>query len=324
MDAATAADAGVNTAENSAGSAVLRPPHNPLVTPLLTDMYQITMAYSYCAPPRALRCPNREPRLVCRSPTDRCVLTCRRRRRRRRAGFNGKHEDNAVYDLFFRKNPFGGEFTIFCGLEDCIRFIANFKFTEAQINYLKSIMPAVDQGFFEWLASVDCSQVRVYGLKEGAVCFPRVPLLRIEGPLAVCQMLETPLLNLCNYATLVCTCAARLKVAAGPGKGLLEFGARRAQGPDGAISASRYSYIGGFDGTSNVQVSQYAQRGGLSLPSYIRHLSTMPLACLALALLWLCRWPRSGPALALRPCSGPAAGALALSPHPSSSRRRQV
>lgn len=169
------------------------------------------------------------------------------------AGFNGKHEEDAVYDLFFRKNPFGGEFTVFCGLEECIRFIANFSFTTEHVEYLRKIMPAVDTGFFDWLETVDCSKVRVHGLKEGSVCFPRVPLLRVEGPLAICQMLETPLLNLCNYSTLVCTCAARLKVAAGPGKGLLEFGARRAQGPDGAVSASRYSYIGGFDGTSNVQ-----------------------------------------------------------------------
>ncbi len=182
-----------------------------------------------------------------------------------RAGFNGKHEENAVYDLFFRKNPFGGEFTIFCGLEECVRFIANFAFTPEQVEYLRKIMPAVDPGFFEWLETVDCSKVRVYALKEGSVCFPRVPLMRIEGPLAVCQMLETPLLNLCNYATLVCTCAARLKVAAGPGKGMLEFGARRAQGPDGAVSASRYSYIGGFDGTSNVQV-----RGSRAAPALFR------------------------------------------------------
>ena len=201
-------------------------------------MYQITMAYSYW--------------------------------------FNAKHEQTSVYDLFTRKNPFGaqpacslplrlltpragptaragGEFTIFCGLEECVRFIANFSFSDEQVDYLRSIMPAADPAFFDWLATVDCSKVSVYALEEGTVCFPRVPLLRIEGPLAVCQMLETPLLNLCNYATLVCTCAARLKVAAGPGKQLLEFGARRAQGPDGAISASRYSYIGGFDGTSNVQ-----------------------------------------------------------------------
>ena len=188
---------------------------NPLSNALCTDMYQITMAYSFW--------------------------------------FNNRHDDEASYDLFFRKNPFGGEYTVFCGLEECVRLVSNFGFTPEQIAYLRSVMPECGDDFFDWLGKLDCSGVRVYALQEGTVCFPRIPLLRVEGPLAICQMLETPLLNCVNYPTLVATNAARLKVAAGEGKGLLETGLRRAQGPDGAVSGSRYAFIGGFDGTSNVQ-----------------------------------------------------------------------
>ncbi|CAL4920006.1 unnamed protein product [Urochloa decumbens] len=113
-------------------------------------------------------------------------------------------------------------------------------------------MPTCEDGFFEYLSSIDCSDVEVYAIPEGYVVFPKVPLMRIEGPVAVVQLLETPFLSLVNYASLVTTNAARHRLVAGKSKNLLEFGLRRAQGPDGGISASRYSYMGGFDATSNV------------------------------------------------------------------------
>ncbi|KAL6044059.1 Nicotinate phosphoribosyltransferase [Balamuthia mandrillaris] len=190
-------------------------PINAFVTPLLTDLYQVTMAYAYWK--------------------------------------NGSHEDPSVFDLFFRKNPFGGEFTIFAGLEEVIRYVNSFSFRPSQIEQLKQVMPpGCDPEFYDWLATVDSSKVRVVALKEGSLVFPRIPMIRVEGPLAICQMLETTLLTLVNYPSLVATNAARHRLAAGPDKTLLEFGCRRAQGPDGAVSASRYAYIGGCDGTSDV------------------------------------------------------------------------
>jgi nicotinate phosphoribosyltransferase len=189
-------------------------PRNEFKRALLTDFYELTMAYAYFK--------------------------------------SGKHEDPAVFDLFFRKNPFGGEFTIFAGLSEVLRFVRDFRFTVEDIAYICSVMPHCEEGFREWLRTIDCSRVRIYAIAEGSVVFPRVPLLRVEGPLGVTQLLESALLNLVSYPSLVTTNAARMKMAAGEGKTMVEFGLRRAQGPDGAVSASRYSYLGGFAGTSNV------------------------------------------------------------------------
>jgi len=191
-------------------------PTNHFVNALLTDLYQLTMAYCYWK--------------------------------------QGRHEDQAVFDLFFRKCPFDGEFAIFAGLEECLRFLASFHFTDSDIQFLATVIHA-EKEFFDWLRNLDVSKVSVYALSEGSVTFPLVPLLRVQGPLAVCQLLETTLLNLINYASLVATNAARFRLAVGD-KSLLEFGLRRAQGPDGGVSASRYTYLGGFDATSNVLASK--------------------------------------------------------------------
>lgn len=193
-------------------------PHNHYVDPMLTDLYQISMAYAYWV--------------------------------------NGRQDEEAVFDLFFRKSPFKGEFTVFAGLDECLRFIANFKFTAEQVDWLRQKFPTWKSGFFDYLATVSAEKIKVYAIPEGTVVFPRVPLIRIEGPLAVAQLMETTLLVLVNYASLVTTNAARHRIAAGPDVSLLEFGLRRAQGPDGAMSASRYAYMGGFDGTSNVKAGQ--------------------------------------------------------------------
>lgn len=188
---------------------------NSVVQPLLTDLYQITMAYAYWK--------------------------------------SGKIDDQAVFDLFFRTNPFNGEFTIFAGLEECLKFMENFHYSETDIEYLKHALPqGIEEEFFDYLSQLTAKDVTLFALKEGSVAFPRVPLIKVAGPLIIVQLLETTLLTLVNYASLMATNAARYRMVAGRHINLLEFGLRRAQGPDGGLSASKYAYIGGFDGTSNV------------------------------------------------------------------------
>ncbi|CAF1594305.1 unnamed protein product, partial [Adineta steineri] len=156
-------------------------------------------------------------------------------------------------DLYFRKNPFGGEFTLFAGLEECLKFINNYKFQSSDIDYLRTTLPNyIEKEFYDYLSALNMNDIKIYALPEGSVVFPRLPLLRIEGPILKGQLLETTLLTLVNYASLVATNAARFRATTGPDKSFHEFGLRRAQGPDGGLSASKYCYLGGFDGTSNV------------------------------------------------------------------------
>ncbi|NXX60433.1 PNCB phosphoribosyltransferase, partial [Scopus umbretta] len=123
----------------------------------------------------------------------------------------------------------------------------------ADVAYLRSVLPSTtEDAFFDYLATLDASEVTVSAMPEGSVVFAKVPFVQVKGPLLVVQLLETTLLCLVSYASLVATNAARFRLLAGPDMKLMEIGLRRAQGPDGALSASKYSYVGGFDYTSNV------------------------------------------------------------------------
>merc|ERR1711936_986905 len=116
-----------------------------------------------------------------------------------------------------------------------------------------TVLPSnVEQEFYDFLQQLTPREVTVAALAEGSVCFPRIPLMTITGPLIIVQLLETTFLTLVNFASLITTNASRYRIAAGKDIKLLEFGLRRAQGPDGGLAASKYAYIGGFDGTSNV------------------------------------------------------------------------
>ncbi|XP_064910695.1 nicotinate phosphoribosyltransferase isoform X1 [Columba livia] len=165
----------------------------------------------------------------------------------------GRHRAPAAAELFFRRGPFRGAFALGAGLAEGLRCLRAFRFSAADVAYLRSVLPSTtEDAFFDYLATLDASEVTVTAVPEGSVVFARVPFLQVKGPLLVVQLLETMLLCLVNYASLVATNAARFRLLAGPDVKLMEMGLRRAQGPDGALSASKYSYIGGFDCTSNI------------------------------------------------------------------------
>lgn len=184
---------------------------------LLTDFYQLTMACGYWR--------------------------------------NGSHEKDAVFHLFFRKQPFGSGFSIACGLGDAIEYLRGLRFQEDELTYLATLtgndgQPLFPAAFLDYLRKLEWA-CTVDAIPEGTVVFPHEPLLRVRGPLIQCQLVETALLNLLNFQTLVATKAARVCFAA-QGDPVVEFGLRRAQGVDGGLSASRAAFVGGCTGTSNV------------------------------------------------------------------------
>lgn len=168
---------------------------------------------------------------------------------------SGRASRRSSFHLFFRRPPFKGGFTVACGLESVIDFIQNFAYDDSDLDYLRTIKnpsgtPFFEETFLAMLKTLRLS-VDVHAIPEGNVVFPYEPLLRVEGPLLECQLLEAPLLNLINFPTLIATKAARVCLAA-QGDPVMEFGMRRAQGVDGALTASRACYVGGCSSTSNV------------------------------------------------------------------------
>lgn len=184
---------------------------------LLTDLYQLTMAYGYWK--------------------------------------SGQHNRESVFQLFFRRPPFQGGFTLIAGLQHVVDYLENFRFEEEDIAYLANIKNKNNKALFskeflDYLSTLKFS-CHLDAVPEGTILFPEEPILRIQGPIIQCQIFESCLLNLINFSSLIATKAARICLAA-EGDMVLEFGLRRAQGIDGALTASRSAYIGGCEATSNV------------------------------------------------------------------------
>jgi nicotinate phosphoribosyltransferase len=160
---------------------------------------------------------------------------------------NGDGEDPAIFDYFFRKLPFGGGYAVFAGLEVRLEVLEELRFDDSDITYLKQ--QGFDEKFLEYLQDFRFTGT-IYSTQEGDVVFPVRPVLTVESPMIEAQVIETLLLNLLNYQTLIATKASRMRLTAGDRK-LIDFGMRRAHGP-AALHASRAAFIGGFNATSNV------------------------------------------------------------------------
>lgn len=167
----------------------------------------------------------------------------------------GMADRQSCFHVFFRRKPFHGSYAVVAGIESIIHFIQELRYTSSDLQYLKGLSgqeghPLFDRQFLEYLSTLRM-RCDVEAMEEGSIAFPYEPLIRVKGPLLQAQLLETPLLNLFNFQTLIATKASRICSAAAPDP-VIEFGVRRAQGIDGALSATRSAYVGGCHSTSNV------------------------------------------------------------------------
>lgn len=154
-----------------------------------------------------------------------------------------------VFDIFYRNNPDNNGYAIACGLEQAIEYIKNLNFSEEDINYLRSLN-TFKEDFLDYLKEFKFTG-DIHAIPEGTVVFPHEPLMRIKAPIIEAQLIETALLNIVNHQSLIATKAARVAWAA-KGDNVMEFGLRRAQGPDAGIYGARAAIIGGCNSTSNV------------------------------------------------------------------------
>jgi nicotinate phosphoribosyltransferase len=165
---------------------------------------------------------------------------------------SGKAQTTAVFDYFFRENPFGNGYVVFAGLSDLLEILETYRFEDAEIEYLQSL--GFKQEFLQYLRRFRFNGT-IHSMREGELIFPLEPIVRVEGSLIETQIIETLLLNLLNFQSLIATKAARIRFAAGNRK-LYDFGLRRAQGL-GGIHASKAAIIGGVDATSNVYAAYH-------------------------------------------------------------------
>jgi len=187
----------------------------PPKSPILTDLYELTMMYVWFQ--------------------------------------SGKVHNQSCFDLFFRGCPFQGEYIVAAGIGDALIFLQNARFSQDDIRYIRSLH-LFNEAFLTWLLEWKFDGA-VHAVKEGTIVFPGEPVLRVCGPLGSCQLVETVLLNIINFPSLIATKASRICMVAGFDT-VMEFGARRAQGPDGALTASRAAYLGGCMGTSNLEAGK--------------------------------------------------------------------
>lgn len=168
--------------------------------------------------------------------------------------FHNENVNNTVvFDMFYRNNPCGGGYAVMCGVEQLIEYIEGLSFGEEEINYLRTL-GIFDEEFLKYLSEFRFTG-DIYAIPEGTVVFPREPLVKVVAPVMQAQLVETAILNIINHQSLIATKAARVCYSA-RGDGVMEFGLRRAQGPDAGTFGARAAVIGGCIGTSNVLCGQ--------------------------------------------------------------------
>lgn len=202
------------------------------------------------------------------------------------------HEDMVIFDMFFRKNACNGGYTIICGIEQLVEYINNLHFSDDDLKYLKSLDLFSDK-FLDFLKDFKFTG-DIYAVEEGTIMFPKEPIITVKAPLYQAQLIETALLTIVNFQSLIATKASRVCYAAGEDS-VFEFGLRRAQGPDAGTYGARAAVIGGCAGTANVlagkmfdipvvgtQAHSWIQKFDNELESFRAYADVYPDKCLLL------------------------------------------